>query len=240
MKYDKSVSVNYKLTFNSGINWLKKSFVVLREQPLQFIILEFFTILCSFLPFLGAFLQPLCIGRFLLLTSKVNRKQDILLKDIFSGLFSPPNLIRLAFINFLLNVALLFLNYIFKINSTNIVGILFFSVLPTIFITMLMWFAPALIIFDRLLPFRAMILSLKGISSNIFAMLIFSIVISAISLLIIVPFGFLSYWLWQHFHSVFIIAPIAILGILLWLIWGAILNITIYFAALDLFISYEK
>jgi hypothetical protein len=239
MELDKNIIINKKLTFNSGINWLKKSFVIFREQPIQFIILEFFAILVIFLPFMGAFLQPFFGARFLLLANKVGQNKPILLKDIFREFFISSGLIRLSVINFLLNILLLLVNYIFKINNSSILNIVLFGVLPTIVTTMLIWFAPALVIFDKILPFRAMMLSFRGVSSNLFAMLIFSIVISAISIIIIVPFIILGYFISQHFHIIFVI-PVVIIGVFIWLFWGAILNITTYFAYKDLFINYNR
>jgi hypothetical protein len=238
--YEKTIIVNKKLTFNSGINWLKSSFITFREQPLQFMTLEFFAIIFSFLPLIGSFLQPLFSSRFLLLANNVEMRKHIFVKDIFVGLFSHSNLMRLSFINFLFNVCLLLANYIFKINSNNMFNILLFTILPTFIITMLIWFAPVLCIFDDLQPFHAMRLSFKAVSSNLFAMLIFSIVIFAISILLLVPLLLLFYWIWNYTHSFLFLSPIVLLGLRFWFIWGSILNITVYFSYKDLFIKYSK
>lgn len=238
--YKKIIIINKNLTFNSGINWLKQAFITFREQPIQFMVLEFFSVVFSFLPLLGSFLQPLFSSRFLVLANHVNMRKHILVKDIFSNLFAYPNLIKLSFINFLLNIMVLLAHYVFKINNTNVLNMLLFTMLPTLIITMLIWFAPALCIFDNLQPFQAMSLSFKGVSSNLFAMLIFSIVISAISILFLLPCLLLSYWIWSYTHNTLFIIPIVLLGLVFWFIWGSILNLTVYFSYKDLFINYNK
>ena len=238
--YTKTIIVNKKLTFNSGLSWLRNAFVVFREQPLQFMLLDFFSIIFSFLPLIGSLLQPIFSGRFLVLTNNINVRKPIFIRDIFAGLFSHPNLMKLSFINFLLNVSLLIANYIFKVNSANIFNVLLFTMLPTLIIAMLIWFSPALCIFDDLEPFSAMNLSFKGVSSNLFAMLIFSIIISAISILVLGPFLFLSYLTWSYTHNILFIVPIILLGLIFWVIWGSILNIAVYFSYKDLFILINK
>lgn len=238
--YKKTIVINKELTFNSGLSWLRNAFIVFREQPLQFMLLELFNIIFSFLPLVGSFLQPLFLGRFLVLANNVNLRKPIFIREIFAGLISHPNLTKLAFINLLLNFSLLIVNYIFKVNSANMFNLILFTMLPTLIITMLIWFSPALCIFDNLETFSAMSLSFKGVSSNLFAMLVFSIVISAISILVIGPFLFLSYWTWSYTHNILFIVPIILLGLIFWFIWGSILNIAVYFSYKDLFINYNQ
>ena len=106
-----SLRINKNVELKAGIEWIKSSFYVLRESPLQFIVLGIFTTMISLMPIFGAFMTPLFMGKFAALTAQVEQKQPVMFSSIFDGLFNNKTLVRLAFLNFCINTIILTVQY---------------------------------------------------------------------------------------------------------------------------------
>jgi uncharacterized membrane protein len=215
--------INKNVEVKLSLEWVKRSFVTFREYPLQFILLAIVATIIGLLPFIGAFMTPLFVAQFMVLTEKVESHQPFLLSEVFRGLFSKKIIVRLAFINFCLSATLVTAQYLVELLVTPYMqgvsaasfitspsSIIF---MPLILILQVsMWLAPIICLTNKdISPFGAMWWSLKVTCYNVPVLFVYSILITALTLLALLPLG---------------------LGLLIWL---PILNITSYYVYYSLF-----
>lgn len=207
------ITINRNVDLKASLEWIKLSFIIFREKPLQFILLGLVNFFMGWLPLFGAFMSPLFIARFAELVEKVERNEDVKVSDIFKNLFIHRTVVSLAFINFSLYAVIFIAQNILE-SILNKYGIenritrfeimsLFF--IPVIILQMAMWLAPIICLYNEIKPFSAMYLSIKAGLYNIQTLLMYAILILGFTALAIIPIG---------------------LGLIVWL---PILNITNYF-----------
>ncbi len=217
-----NLSINRRVELKSGIEWIKSSFITLRESPLQFIILGVCSTLISLMPALGAFMAPLFLAKFASLTVMVERRETIRLSSIFDGFFTNKTVLRLAFLNFCLNTLLLIVQYIVEsglksygidlaAQSTSIMLAFF---IPILLLQVALWLSPVICFFHPdIQPLQAMWLSIKACCFNVVTLFLYSLLVLFFTILAIVPLG---------------------LGLLIWL---PMLNIVTYFIYKSMFIN---
>lgn len=230
-----NITIRRDLKLKFSLLWLKRAFITFREKPLHFLILEIFTSVFSLLPFLGAFMSIIFMGRFMYCANKVADQMPFTIGQMFKSLFSNKILLRLAFLNFSLNTAILLAQYLADVqfqNTNSISPNIFtlFLAIPTLVLSVSMWLAPALCLFNSgLEPKGAMWFSLKVCFHNILVLLAYLVLVAGISLIVLLPLLLILLKLWSMTHSLYIIIPIAIVAYLISLIWFAILNISTYY-----------
>ncbi len=207
------IKINRNIELKASLEWIKLSFIIFREKPLQFILLGLVNFLIGLLPLFGAFMSPLFIARFAQLTEKVQLNEDIRVSSIFKNMFINRTLVNLAFINFFLYAIILIMQTLLE-NMLDSYGVsnkitrfeimlLFF--IPVLILQMAMWLAPIICLYNEVKPSTAMWLSIKAGFYNIQTLLMYAILILGFTALAIIPLG---------------------LGLIIWL---PILNITNYF-----------
>jgi len=225
--------IRKQLKLGYSLLWLRQAFIIFREQPIQFFLLEVLTSVLTFLPFIGAFLGPLLVSRFMEFAHKVETHQPLPIRDILHGLFKNKMLLRLAMLNFSLNALILFLQYFIDGSNSNellkpallAVGL----IIPSILLTMSMWLSPAICWFHAdVEPRSAMWLSIKTCFYNVPLFLVFSLLISVISLLVTLPLVYLWLTVWDNTHSLLLIIPLSVVAYVISMLWFALLNITTY------------
>ena len=220
------LSINRSAGMTLGVEWIRSSFFIFREKPLQFIVLGISAVIAGILPFLGAFMTPLFVAKFAILTRKVEKKQTVLFSSIFEGFFANRVVIKLAFINFLINATILCVQYLIEPNLKDIdkidvtsphsITVLLLFV-PIILLQISMWLSPLICLFhNNISPFQAMWLSFKACSFNIVTLLLYSLLVIIFTLIAILPLC---------------------LGLL---IWVPMLNIIVYFIYKSLIIPNTK
>ncbi len=232
-----SLKIRRDLELKSGLIWLKRAFIIFRERPIHFVILQLIYLICMFIPFLGAFVSPLIQARIMHFVAKTEINEPFKVGEIFKGLFSKAMVIRLAFLNFCLS-AILMLIQIFieskfgmsdsKAGLTSS-GLTLILLVPTLLLTIAMWLSPAICqIHDNIEPKIAMLLSLKASAQNILALLFYSIILAGMWIIIVVPICALVFWLWTKAYFIVLI-PCAIVGFIIIIFWYSIVSIATYF-----------
>ncbi|HMT02960.1 MAG TPA: hypothetical protein PKD00_06570 [Burkholderiales bacterium] len=207
------IKINRNIELKASLEWIKLSFIIFREKPLQFILLGLVNFLMGLLPLFGAFMSPLFIARFAQLTEKVQHNEDIKVSSIFKNLFINRTIVNLAFINFFLYAIILIMQTLLenmldsygvsnKITRFEIMSLFF---IPVLILQMAMWLSPIICLYNEVKPSTAMWLSIKAGLYNIQTLLMYAILILGFTALAILPIG---------------------LGLIIWL---PILNITNYF-----------
>ncbi len=217
-----NLTINRNIELRSGIEWIKASFIILRERPVQFVVLGLFSTFISLIPLLGAFMQPLFTARFASLAASVERGDAVHFSTIFDDFFANKIIFRLAFLNFCLNTFLFILQYLVNSSlkakgadlstySTNI-SLVFF--IPIILLQLALWLSPIICLYNQdIQPLHAMWLSIKACSFNVVTLLLYSLIAIFFTLLAVLPFG---------------------LGLLIWL---PMLNIITYFIYKSMYIK---
>ena len=233
-----NLTLNKHIKLKNSILWLKNSFLVFREHPLQFLCLEIIAFLVTLLPFLGAFFTPLIMARFMYCSNKVVNHDHLSIREIFANFFTHKNVVRLGFINFLLNALILFGQYFLDNNNTDVmssasvksaINLTLLSI-PTIILTMSMWLSPAICLFHRhISPKIAMKLSIQACFVNILTLLAFSILLAGLSAIIMLPLFYFGIIIWNSMHNLYVIIPFGIVAYIICMVWFAILNISTYF-----------
>ena len=230
-----NIVIRRDLKLKLSLHWVKQAFVMFREKPLQFLILEIITSALSLLPFLGAFLGPLLVARFMHCANKVENHESLQMGEMFKNLLSNRLVVRLAFLNFCLNAIILLAQYFIDsqfgtaVESIKPSLIVMLLSIPTLLLTLSMWLSPAICQFNEdVEPKSALWLSLKVCFYNMLVLLAFSVLISGISLVIVLPLFLLLLKIWDLFHSMFIIIPIGIICYVIIIVWLAMLNISTY------------
>ena len=213
--------INRTVELKSSIEWIKSSFNILREKPLQFIVLGIFSTMISLMPLFGAFMGPLFMARFARLSQQVENSQPVLFSTIFDDFFANRTVVRLAFINLMITSAVFIAQYLVEgvlkqrgidVSAPGSVVMLIFFI-PVMLLQISMWLSPLICLYNpELTPLQAMWLSLKAACLNIATMLIYSILVLFFTLLAILPLG---------------------IGLFIWL---PMLNIVTYFIYKNLFI----
>ena len=238
-----NLTIKKNLKLNVSLDWLKQAFITFREQPIQFIILEIFYSLFMFAPFIGAFVTPLIVAKFMQISHRVRNNEQILLKDIFKNMFASGMVVRLAFLNFCLSAIILLAQYLLESNSVASIenaplavsSTALLLAIPTLILGIAMWLSPAICLNDNVNPRAAMWLSLKASAVNILPLLLYSIIIAGISVVVIIPVVGVLVWLWSALHSVVIVGLFAVIGYLICVVWFTIMNISTYFVYASIF-----
>ena len=210
--------INRNVEIKSSLEWIKYSFAIFREKPLQFIVLGIFSTLISLLPLFGAFVAPLFLIRFVVIAIKVENNEPVPLSSIFDDFFANRQVVRLALVNFIFATAILFcqyiLEYVFKrygIDTTapgSFLTMLFF--IPSLVLQMALWLSPLICLFNPdVEPLTAMWMS-------IITFLIYSVLVVFFTILAVIPIG---------------------LGLLVWL---PMMSIVTYFIYKSVFISVKS
>ncbi len=214
--------INRSVEIKSSLEWIKASFAIFREKPLQFIVLGIFSTLVSLLPLFGAFMAPLFIVRFAVITQKIEQNEPVLFSTIFDDFFANRQVIRLALVNFAITAVILvsqyILEHVFKLNGGDIksspfslLELIFF--IPSLILQMALWLSPLICLFNpNVEPLPAMVMSIKACGFNIVTLLVYSILVIFFSIIAILPIG---------------------LGLLVWL---PMMNIITYFIYRSIFI----
>ncbi len=204
--------INQNVELKSSLEWIKASFTIFREKPLQFIVLGIFSTLVSLVPLFGAFMAPLFLVRFAVITQKIEQNEPVLFSTVFNDFFINRHVIRLAFINLVIS-AIIQINWFgMKAYPASISNLILF--IPSLILQMALWLSPLICLFNPdIEPLRAMVMSIKACGFNIVTLLIYSILVIFFSIIAILPIG---------------------LGLLVWL---PMMNIVTYFIYRSVFIS---
>lgn len=198
--------VNKHIELKNSLEWFKLSFYTFRESPLHFIIISAVALFLNLLPMFGAFMAPLFTARFALLANKVEQGHKIALSDLFEKLFANPNLIRLAFFNFSLNVLIFIAHYLLEqylINTNGGVSIslapkvaMLLFLLPLLIVQIAMWLAPIICLFyPQVAPITAMGVSIKASFHNLAPFLLYFLLLIVFTLISLLPLG-LGLFVW--------------------------------------------
>lgn len=202
------MAINRQVNLKESFEWLRSSFLIVREKPLQFIILGVVSGLIGVVPILGAFMSPLFTTKFASLASQVERQEPITLGMVFTDLFASITVVKLAWINALLNVSFFLLQYIVDnyavhintglpglISGSMIVIVLLF--IPTTLLLFAMWLSPLICWFNPDTGvLQAMVFSLKVCCFNVATLLLYSIFVIIFTILAVIPLGLgLLIWL---------------------------------------------
>lgn len=192
--------INKHIEPKYSLEWLRAAFYAFREQPVQFIILSILGVTLNFLPLLGAFILPLLIARFALLTQKIENQEKIMFSSIFSQFFSNLTLVRLSFLNFTLTSIILIVQYVAEYiilkNYSNLSAdllhktIILVSLIPLMILQMTMWISPIICLnFPEIKPSSAMMLSFKAGIYNVPTFLLYTLLLVVFTILAILPIG---------------------------------------------------
>ena len=218
--------INRNVDLKSGIEWIKASFKIFREKPLQFIVLSVCDSLISLAPGVGPFLSPLFTARFATLASKIERNEEVLFSALFEGFFANKRVIRLGVINACFSMIIIALQYAAENFLTqtggatgndvdSLIGLLL--LLPIMLLVISTWLSPLICLYNpNVPPLQAMLLSIKACGFNVVTLLLYSLIVLVFSIAALIPFG---------------------LGLLIWL---PILNITTYFIYKSVFIPQQR
>ena len=216
--------ISRNVELKASLEWIKASFAIFREKPLQFIVLGIFSTLVSLLPLFGAFMAPLFLVRFAVITNKIQRNEPVLFSTIFDDFFANPQVIRLSLVNFAITAFILIcqyiLEFIFKqygIDITtpgSLLMIIFF--IPSLILQMALWMSPLICFYNpEIDPLLAMWMSIKACGLNVITLLVYSLLIVFFTILAVIPVG---------------------LGLLVWL---PMMSIITYFIYQSIFLSVE-
>ncbi len=242
-----SLKIRKDLELKSGLIWIKRAFIIFRERPVHFLILQFFYTILTLVPFLGAFLTPLIQAKIMYFAARTEINAPLKINDIFKGVFSKAMVIRLAFLNFCISAILMliqmYLESKFGVGNSNIgitsFGLILILTVPSLILAMAMWLSPAICLnHDNIEPKTAMWLSLKASAQNILALLLYSITLAGIWILIVIPIGWFLVWLWSAKITLAIIIPCAILGFIIVMFWSSIVSIATYFVYKRMYTAY--
>lgn len=190
------IVLNRQVELKSSYEWLKNGFRIFREAPLQFIVLSIISyVLSFFVPFIGAFFAPLIIARFAALSSTIESDQKISMNSIFTNLFQNKTLMHLAYINLIFgSLIMLTKHYIINDNEMSLLTDLSAKAIIYLFSVMVFqtffWISPIICEYNRdVSALDAMILSFKASFYNVAAMLLYGVIITAFTILSIIPLG---------------------------------------------------
>ena len=213
------LKISRQVELKESVEWLKRGLHILRERPLQFIVLGIMGTLFGLIPIFGAFVSPLFNAQFARLTLKVEGNNQIPLGTIWHGMLSNRAVNNLALVNVCFNLvfflAQFWLDGFLKTNNIDLVdgisnNILLMGVLlvPNACLMFAMWLSPIICLQNPDISLKgAMLLSLKVCCFNISALLIYSLLVAVFTVCAIIPFG---------------------LGLLVWLPILSIANLYIY------------
>lgn len=91
------LSIKTKLPLGIAWIWVKSSFAIFREKPINFMFFGLSFVIFSMLPFMGTFFATLVIIRMLLSANDIVENRDIKLELNFKTMFSQRNVISYAF-----------------------------------------------------------------------------------------------------------------------------------------------
>lgn len=209
-----NLTVKKNIELKSSWIWIKSAFYTFRESPIHFMILSIIGIVTSILPLFGAFIAPLITARVANLAQRVNAGEKIQISTLFDGFFANATVVRLGFLNFMLNAIIfigqyLAVTYLKSKGSAENIGLSLATLaflLPLLFLQIAMWISPIICLnYPKISPVAAMNLSLQAGLYNITTLLLYALLVLGFTLLALLPVG---------------------LGLFIWL---PVLNITSYY-----------
>lgn len=90
------LSIKTKLPIGIAWIWVKSSFAIFREKPINFMFFGLSFVIFSMLPFMGTFFATLVIVRMLLSAQSIVKNEDVGLSLNFKSMFAQRNLISYA------------------------------------------------------------------------------------------------------------------------------------------------
>ena len=212
--------INKSVEIKSSLEWIKASFAIFREKPLQFIVLGIFSTLVFLLPVFGNFIAPFFLVRFAVITQKIEQNEPVLFSTIFDDFFVNRQVIKLALVSLAITAVFLGSQYgleqVFKFDIKSppfIILKLMFFILSFV-LQAALWLSPLICLFNpNVEPLSAMVMSLKACCFNIVTLLFYAILVIFFSIIAILPLG---------------------LGLLIWL---PMMNIISYFIYRSVFIN---
>lgn len=203
----------------AGFEWLRQGWAMFVAQPAQWILVSLLMAIIllavSAVPFIGAFarnlLVPIFIAGMLQACRKTQRGEAPEVRDIFSG-FEPPsgNLVLIGLF-FLIGMFSIF-SITFVMGGSGVVGgltagglfgagmavssVLLATILyPVLFVPLVMavWFAPALVFFNRMSPVEAVKASFSACARNALPFLVYGLIVLILAFFAALPMflGFL-------------------------------------------------
>lgn len=218
-----SLMINKNVELKSSFEWIKMSFNIFREAPLQFMVLTLFSVLIGLLPLFGSFMSPIFTARFANITAKIEAEMSVKFSELFDNLFAHKAVVRLGMINFCFGVVIFAAQYFVENNlghgydiqmalKSSFIMLMMF--IPAMLIQMAMWLSPLICVDNpEIKPLDAIILSFKASIYNVATLFFYGLLVTAFTLLSLIPLG---------------------LGLLIWL---PVTNITTYFVYKSVFIT---
>lgn len=213
--------INRNVEIKASAEWLKSSFSIFREKPIQFIVLGLINLLIGLIPGFGAFLAPLFTAQFAQLTQKIEKKRTVLMSNLFENFFANKKILHLGFINLCVTTLLFTMQYVMHDRLGDVASnpltiqvnlITLAYLLPMIILQMSLWLSPLICLYnEEVTPLQAMWLSIKACGFNIITLLFYSLLVIFFTILAIIPFG---------------------IGLIIWL---PMMNIVVYFIYKTLF-----
>lgn len=213
--------INKNVELKASFEWIKASFNIFREAPLQFIVLAIFSTLIGLMPLFGSFMSPIFTAKFAGIAAKIEANNTVEFSSIFDDLFMNKTIINLGFINLCIGAAVFIAQYLIenKLGGTTLLAakgplllLLFF--IPVLLIQMAMWLAPIICLYDPTIKvLDAMLLSFNTSLYNVATLFLYGLLAVAFTILSVLPLG---------------------LGLLIWL---PVTNITTYFIYKSMFTS---
>lgn len=213
-----------RLAAGRGWGWIKAAFVLVREQPLTWVLLllAFFVIqiVVGMVPLLGQplvfLLSPVFAGGLVLAAHKARRGGTLELADLFAGFRAPlRSLLGVGLAYMAITLLALFVLVVLMMVTVGTTAmsqmhgvegmeqmplgpVLVLGVLASVvmlFVNMCYWFAPALVVLEGREPLAAIRGSLTASLANWGAFLLMATAMSALFLLALLPLG-LGLLLW--------------------------------------------
>lgn len=206
------------LPAGAGIEWIKEAFNLFKMNPLIWIVLVVIwfvlNIVGQFIPIIGpiamSLLYAVFVAGFMLGCASLERGEGLEIGHLFAGFKnSTGSLIGLGALYLLVGIVMIVIFGIFMfagagglgaltnpdsinpaefLNSGILIAMLI-GLLLIIPISMLFWFAPALISLGGVPLFEALKMSFSGCLKNILPMFLFGIVMTILAIIASIPFG---------------------------------------------------
>ncbi len=210
--HNNKLSINNNIQLTESFTWVKLSWLMFREYPIHFISLTLIGFIIAILPLISplllfsSFCLPLFASQFMSLADKISKNNNydndesiLKFSELFKGFFSRKTILNLAFINLILNISLILLEYGIKALLNHFVGfnsyflftindVLYFFL--TLMLQLALWLSPVICTMNpEIKPLDAMLLSIKSSFYNIPVFMVYMLIVLAITIVAIIPFG---------------------------------------------------
>lgn len=209
----------HSVPFSRGLDWISEGFALFRQNPLVWIVnvVIFLAISMglSVIPLLGAIasmlLQPVLVAGMLLGCQALERGEELRIEHLFDGFKQHSNpLLMVGLLTALASLAVGFIVFLIVGGTVGLsilggaadmpalavggamVGFLLSGLVGLALfvpVTMAVWFAPALVVFNNMQPVDAMKASFLACWSNMLPFLLYGLVVFVLSVLAMIPLG---------------------------------------------------